>query len=113
MDNEWLDTATQEILNAESDEARMEAMSKFRTKVVGDYSSLEKERDDYKEKYEKAHNQNVDMFLQIQKTKEDFKNDKGNVGTNPSQTLKDDREEDEEDNLTYDKLLNDMKGELY
>lgn len=113
MDEKWLDTATQQILNAQSDEERMAAMSEFRTKVVGDYSSLEKERDDYKEKYEKAHNQNVDMFLQIQKTKEEFKNDKGNLGTNPNQTLEDDREEDKEDNLTYDKLLNDMKGELY
>lgn len=113
MDNEWLDSATQTILNAQNDEERMTALSEFRTKIVGDYSSLEKERDDYKEKYEKAHNQNVDMFLQIQKTKEDFKNDKRNLGTNPYQTLEDDKDKDEEDNLTYDKLLNDMKGELY
>lgn len=113
MTQEKLDELLKSVLEATEDTDRQNAVADLRTSIIDDTANLEKERDTYKEKYETTHKQNVDLFLQVQKGQADFKNDSHNISDNPHAQMKKDKEEDEKQNMTYNDLLNNMKGELF
>lgn len=113
MTQEKLDEMLRSVLEATEDVDRQTAVSNLRTSIIDDTSSLENERDEYKKKYEETHKQNVDLFLQVQKGQAEFNNDSHNVSNDPHGQMKKDKEDDDEQFMSYNELLNGMKGELY
>lgn len=116
MTQDELNGLIRNVLESNDDDERqvnLNTLAENTRTLIKDYDTVLGERDDYKEKYDKANQRSIDLFMQVQGDKKKFKDDSENLLTNPESTMKKDREEDKEENMSYDSLLNDMKGELF